>query len=472
MNNRPADRRQSNDRWSAVQELLETPMFDVDAVPYIPFKPSANGDGWLMQNPITGTECEFNESANRIVWMCDGYRTWGELVTELGRTYQVSSAQVRSLSEPLLQELTDDGLLWWRAERTRWWRLGPPASVLWNLTNRCNLACRHCVVDAGPARRAEDDELTLDECRQLIDQLAAFGVASLILSGGEPLMRADLLEIAEYAGECGLHMQLATNATLITEEVARRLAAIGNVESQVSLDGATPEVHDSFRQVAGTWDRAIQGIRHLVSAGIPVMMAAAVTKANIAQIPDLYSLAADLKVQRFRILPFVPYGRGATARTLEVSPQEMREVTAYLYRQRQDGGLPVAPMEFECTLEPPPEGSAQPDARIGCDGAVGYCTVTANGDVLPCNFFAGAEAENVRQHNFTWIWENSRFLNYFRSLTVSDIHGACQSCDWQASCRGSCVAANFAHGDVFQSNVHCWLVASAGTPEPGVEHRD
>jgi radical SAM protein with 4Fe4S-binding SPASM domain len=448
-------------------------MFNVDAVPYIPFKPSANGDGWLMQNPITGAECEFNESAHRLIQMCDGYRTWGEIITELGRAYQVSSTQVKSLSESLLRELTEDGLLWWRAQRTNWWRLGPPASVLWNLTERCNLACRHCVVDAGPTRYSEEDELTLEECRDLIDQLADFGVSSLILSGGEPLMRPDLLEIAEYAGERGLHMQVATNGALVTKEVATRLAAIGKVEAQVSLDGATPQVHDDFRQVAGTWERAIQGIRNLVAAEIPVMMAAAVTKANIDQIPNLYKLAADLRVQRFRILPFVPYGRGASARKLEVSPQEMREVTEYLYRQREGGGLDVAPMEFECTLAPPPpDGRAPSEARIGCDGAVGYVTVTADGDVLPCNFFAGAEAENLREHSFTWIWENSRFLNYFRSLTVSDIHGVCQTCDWQAECRGSCVAANFAHGDIFQSNVHCWLVASSRTAEPGVEYHD
>ena len=439
-------------------------MFDVDAIPCFPLKLTPDGDGWLIRNPITGAEHELNQTAYWLLRLCDGYCTWGEIVAELGRAYQASRAQVTALSEPLLRVLTDDGVLWWRRQRMHWWRLPPPTAVLWDLTAGCNLSCRHCVVSAGPSNPSNNGELSLDECRRLADELAAFGVRQLILSGGEPLMRGDFFEIAEHAASRGLSLQIATNATLITERAAERLAAIG-ADAQVSLDGATPEVHDDFRQVPGTWKRAVRGIRHLVAAGVPVMVAAAVTKANVDQIPALYDLAADLGAHTFRILPFVPFGRGGTARELEVSPQEMREVTVYLRQRRDEGGLPVAPMEFECTFAPPSQERADPQTRVGCDGAAAYCTITSSGEVLPCNFFAGVEAENVREHNFAWIWENSRFLNYFRSLTVSDIHGACQSCAWLPVCRGSCIAPNFAHGDIFQANCHCWLVnatAAAG----------
>jgi radical SAM protein with 4Fe4S-binding SPASM domain len=297
------------------------------------------------------------------------------------------------------------------------------------------------------------------------DELAAFGVQQLILSGGEPLMRPDLIEIAEHAARQGLSLQIATNGTLISRQIANRLAAIG-ADAQVSLDGATPEVHDAFRQVPGSWARTVQGIRHLVTAGVPVMVAAVVTKMNAGQIPALYDLAAERGAHSFRILPFVPFGRGQAVRELELSPQEMRNVTDDLLQRRDQGGLPVVSMEFECTFSSPPQERAAPQTRIGCDGAVAYCTITSNGEVLPCNYFAGAEAYNVKEHRFAWIWENSRFLNYFRSLTVSDIRGACQDCAWLPTCRGSCIAANFAHGDVFQANCHCWLVAAEAMDSP------
>lgn len=430
-------------------------MFDVDAIPCYAFKLTPDGDGWLTRNPITDTEYELNQPAYWVLRLCDGYRTWGENVAELERMYQTERAEVISFAEPLLHTLTEEGLLWWRDQRMQRWQQPPPMAVLWDLTSGCNLSCRHCVVSAGTHG---DQELSLEECCRVIDELAAFGVQQLILSGGEPLMRRDFFEIVEHAADQGLSLQIATNGTLVTEQVAERLAAIG-AEAQVSLDGATPEVHDGFRQVPGSWERTVRGIKHLVAAGVSVMAAAVVTKMNVAQIPMLYEFAAELGADTFRILPFVPCGRGQAGRELEVSPKEMRKVTDYLRVRRDQGGLPVASMEFECTFSSPPQARADPQTRIGCDGAVAYCTITSSGEVLPCNFFAGAEAWSVKEKPFAWIWENSRFLNYFRSLKVSDIQGACQDCAWLPVCRGSCIAANFAHGDVFQSNCHCWLAA-------------
>ncbi len=156
----------------------------------------------------------------------------------------------------------------------------------------------------------------------------------------------------------------------------------------------------------------------------------------------------------------MPYGRGARSRDLEVTPEQMRTLTERLRESRKLLGLNIAPMEFECCFEPPPVAEADSQTHVGCDGAIAYCTVTSSGDVLPCNYFSGVQAENVREHEFEWIWHNSRFLNYFRSLVVGDIDGACQSCGFLSSCRGSCLAANFAHGNLFQSNCHCWIATS------------
>jgi radical SAM protein with 4Fe4S-binding SPASM domain len=421
-------------------------------IPFFPFKLKAEGDSWITHNPVTLGLYELNKTCCHLVKLCDGNRSLNEIVTELSRRYQITEEEVARVSQPILEELTKDGLLWWRNQLMQKFEAPPPSAVLWNLTNACNLHCSHCVVKSGTK---SSKELTLIECLRLIDEMAAFGVQELILSGGEPLIHPHFLEITEYAAKKRLSLHVATNATLITEKLAERLAAIG-VNAQVSLDGASPETHDVFRQQPGSWQRTVIGIRKLVSAKVPVMVASVVTKINIRQIPDLYKLAKDLGAHTYRILPFVPFGRGGAHYELEVSPHEMKEVTAYLSTQSKKG-LPVAPMEFECTFSAPPLGKVDPQTRIGCDGSVAYCTISSCGDVLPCSFFEGVKAENVRDHSFSWIWRNSHFLNYFRSLRTTDIHGACRTCPWLSTCRGSCIATNFAHGDIFQSNCHCWL---------------
>jgi len=311
------------------------------------------------------------------------------------------------------------------------------------------------VVSSGPER---SEQLSLSQTKNLIDEMSDFGVQLLILSGGEPLARKDFFEILEYAMSKGFQAQLATNATLITSKKALKLSQFG-IHAQVSLDALTPAIHDKFRGKSGAWNKTVAGIKNLLNVKIPVSVAAVATKANAAEIPALYHFAADLGVNSFRVMPFVPYGRGEAARDLELEPENMRQLTVQLDQLRNKIGLPIVPMEFECTLHEPDFQQYESSKHIGCDGGIAYCTVTSSGDVLPCNYFAGVETDNIKDKSFAWIWENSRILNYFRSLATDDIHGACQSCNWLNQCRGSCIAANFSHGDIFQSNCHCWVAA-------------
>ncbi|WP_340818348.1 PqqD family peptide modification chaperone [Methanolobus sp. WCC4] len=425
-----------------------------ELVPYFPFRINKEDELWVIRNPLTGQENELNEAAFWMLKLCDGYRTLDEIINDISTAYRTDSDTAYAMSAPLLEKLTGDGVLWWRKGRLNYWKVPAPAGVLWDLTSRCNLRCKHCVVSAGEAGR---DELSLDECHRLIDQFAEFGIGQLILSGGEPMVREDFFDIAEYATEKGLLIQVATNGTLIDESAAQRLASIG-ASTQVSFDSSEPAIHDDFRQHSGSWLRTKKGIEHLKKAGVPVTLAVTVTTMNIDDVPHIYEMAKDMGVQTFRILPFVPFGRGKYADELEVSPARMGELTEFLHSKRDEDGLNIAPMEFECTFSPPPEQGIDNDTRIGCDGAISYCTVNSSGEVLPCNYFSGADAENIREHDFRWIWDNSRFLNYFRSLKATDVKGSCQECSWLPVCRGSCIAANFAHGDMFQSNCHCWLV--------------
>ena len=427
-----------------------------ELVPYFPFRIIQEENIWVIKDPLKGYENELNEAAFWLLKLCDGYRTLDEIITEISKCYNTDRNTVFDMSSHLLEKLTGEGMLWWRRERINYWKLPPPIAVLWDLTSRCNLRCKHCVVSAGDVNK---EELNYSECCKLIDEFAEFGIRQLILSGGEPMVRKDFFDIAEYATGKSISIQVATNGTLIDENAAQRLSSIGAC-AQISFDSSEPAIHDEFRQYPGSWQRTKNGIELLIKAGVPVTIAATVTTMNIDNIPLLYELANNMGVQTFRILPFVPFGRGKYAEELEVAPRKMKDLTEFLISKKEEKGVNIAPMEFECTFSSSPEQKIDTDTRIGCDGAISYCTVTSNGEVLPCNYFSGAETENVKERNFQWIWNNSRFLNYFRSLKALDINGICQQCDWLPVCRGSCLAANFAHGDIFQSNYHCWLVNS------------
>ncbi|TQD29228.1 PqqD family peptide modification chaperone [Methanolobus vulcani] len=426
------------------------------AVPYFPFRISKENDIWITEDPLSSEVQELNEAAYWLLKMCDGYRTLDEIIAQLSTSFHSDRDTVMDKSRPILDDLTGRGLLWWRNDRMNYWNVPAPAGVLWDLTSKCNLRCRHCVVSAGEEC---NDELPFEDCCRLIDEFAEFGVAQLILSGGEPMIRKDFFDIAEYAASKNIMIQVATNGTLIDETAAEKLANIG-ARAQVSLDSSVSAIHDDFRQLSGSWEKTVNGIKLLIKAGVPVTLAAAVTTMNIDNIPELYELGKELRVQTFRILPFVPSGRGTGAFDLEVKPARMRELTEFLLSKRESDGPEIAPMEFECTFRPTPEQEieANTDTRIGCDGAIGYCTVTSKGDVLPCNYFEGADVENVKDRSFRWIWDNSRFLNYFRSLKASDMKGKCSRCQWLPVCRGSCIAANFTRRNIFQANCHCWLV--------------
>jgi len=432
-------------------------MFTEVSVPYFPVGVEEADGEPRFQDILTGESCQINSAAACLLACCDGYRTFGEIVTELAAVYHEEPATIAAIARPVLEQVTRTGLLWWRERRMNWYDLPAPMAVLWDLTGRCNLSCRHCIVSSdieGP------DGLSTDESRRLVDEMAAFGVRQLILSGGEPLVRPDFLELCRYAAGKGLSLQVATNATLVTETLAEELSKLGAM-AQVSLDSRDPDVHDEFRGRPGAWLRTMDGIRYLVNAGVPVTMAATVTTMSIDAIPDLYRLAAQTGITTFRILPFVPGGRGASWDSLEVSPAAMRDLTSRLTGLRDDIGLQIAPMEFECTLQPPVETPIMDGLPIGCDGARAYCTVTSSGDVLPCNYFAGVKTENVKDKPFAEIWKTSAFLNYFRSLVVDDLDGPCKQCDHLGTCRGSCLAANFVHRSMFQSNCHCWLADEA-----------
>ena len=431
-------------------------LYGSDDVPYFPFKLFKLNGKWGITHPFKDKILEINEHSYWILRSCDGYKTWYEITYDLAKSCQLRYTELRKKAEIFIESISDEGLVWWKKRRMEWMPVPGPMAVLWDLTAQCNLRCQHCVVDSDMER---DKGLSLSECKGLIDQMHIAGVRQLILSGGEPLLRKDFFEIARYATVKGFSLQVATNATLINGAIAKDIAGL-KASAQVSLDALDPVLHDKFRNKKGCWEKTVNGIKLLKEENVPVIIACVVTNLNIHEIPELYKFTSTLGINAFRIMPFVPTGRGNGSRHLEVSPKQMKVLTHALKELEKTYKLELVKMEFECTLSDPPETVENKGTyyRIGCDGAIAYCTITAEGEVLPCNYFYGVETDNVKDKDFASIWRNSRILNYFRNLSTDDINGQCPNCEYLSECRGSCVAANFAHGDIFQPNCHCWLV--------------
>ncbi|MEM2921408.1 MAG: radical SAM protein, partial [Candidatus Bathyarchaeia archaeon] len=202
-----------------------------------------------------------------------------------------------------------------------------PFLVVWNYTNACNLRCIHCYQSAV---KPLPDELSTRERKIVIDELSEAGVVSIAFSGGEPLMEKDFLEIARYAADKKMYVSLATNGTLITEEMACRLKEAGIQYVEVSLDGANPLTHDSFRNSPNAFELTVRGVRNLVKQGIFTCIATTATRHTLPEIAKIVELSKMLGVRRFLVFNFVPTGRGKDIVDIDLSPTERENLLNFL----------------------------------------------------------------------------------------------------------------------------------------------
>ncbi len=347
--------------------------------------------------------------------------------------------------------------------------------VFWNLTRACNLACDHCYLSAHPgADRA--GELDTAAALAVVDDLASAGVPLVLLSGGEPLLRPDLFEIAARARDRGVATALSTNGTLIDAAVARRLIGAGVAYAGVSLDGATAATHDRIRGVAGAFDRAVAGIRACVDAGLRCGVRVTVTRANLDELEPLLDLAVALGVDRFCLYWLVPSGRGAAHHAdRQVGPADVGAILDRLYARADAIG--AGRMEV-LTVDAPSDAVALLD-RMAAAGAPsldearrllvlqgGACSAgrrVANidpaGNVYPCQFAQEDEFRigSVRTTPFEALWSDpeNAVLAVFREKE-GRIGGACGTCADRELCGGGCrIRAHRAGGDIYGPDPFC-----------------
>ncbi|MBI2859522.1 MAG: radical SAM protein [Chloroflexi bacterium] len=332
-----------------------------------------------------------------------------------------------------------------------------PVDVTWEVTNRCNLHCRHCFLpDAGPAWT---DELGTEEGLDLIANFAEAGVKSILFSGGEPLCRPDLDELAACARGRGMDVWLQTNGWHLDAR-AQRLKELGFQQIQVSLDGASPSSHDWFRG-KGSFERAVSGIKKCVSLGFDsVGIGATISQQNLAEVPRLIDLALELGVRAFETLSFMPAGRGKDMSGLALTMGQRQELYHDLAERQGDleSKLVVGSEEPFMYIESAKllDACASPSTRavgIGCGAGLLGCAVKPNGTVYPCVGVA-LEIGDLRRERLKDIWRNSDVLKRMRNRR--EVKGKCGRCEYKFVCSGCRGMAYALTGDPMGQDPTCW----------------
>lgn len=349
--------------------------------------------------------------------------------------------------------------------------------IFWNLTGLCNLSCIHCYNRSGPDK-SSSEELSTAEALAFIDDCAAQKVPVILLSGGEPLMRDDIWELARHASRLGIKTALSSNGTLITREVAKKIHDAGIGYVGISLDGASAETHDRFRGADGAFERATQAFQNCKEEDVRCGVRMTVTKDNIAELEDLIKLSLRLSASRFCVYWLVPSGRGSDSyQDLQLDEQQVRDVLMILHRYAEETDPSV--MEF-LTVDGPQDaimlletmekrGSQDLDeARTlissmkgGCSAGIRVANVSPEGDVYPCQFAQTPEflVGSIREKTFGELWNDpeNRVLTLFRDKRERLI-GRCTSCQYLDLCGGGCrIRAYHETGEFGNDDPFCFV---------------
>ncbi|MBE0477592.1 radical SAM protein [Candidatus Aerophobetes bacterium] len=324
-----------------------------------------------------------------------------------------------------------------------------PPVVVWNFTNACNLKCRHCYQDAG---KKLQQELPLTKRLDIVDQLAREDVFSIAYSGGEPLMDKEIWKAIERGSKYNLYQSIATNGTLITPDVVKKMVDVGLNYVEISLDSTKPEVYDNFRGVPGLWKRAVEGIENVVAEQkLKVGIASTVTKYNFDELEELIQFSKNIGADKFYAFNFIPIGRGKNIVDADLTPEQREKMLNILYEHYKKEHfvcMTTAPQYARVCMMRSSSGevptSHYTDARGkkarvlaefigGCGVGRAYCSIQPDGIVTPCVFMP-IPVGDLKLKSFAEIWNTSPILKELR--VREDLEGHCGVCDYRAACGG------------------------------------
>ncbi len=381
-----------------------------------------------------------------------------------------------------------------------------PRLIFWEVTKGCNLRCIHCRATATELMSPAD--LPTKQALNIISQIADFGSPILVLSGGEPLYRQDIFQLAEYATSRGLRTALATNGTLVTKDIAEKVKKAGIKRVSISLDGSDAITHDTFRGIPGAFEAAVYGMRNLQELGVSVQINTTIARHNAHQLPDVLDLARRLGADALHTFLLVPVGCGVDiAAEQMVAPEEYERMLNWFYDQSLTGDIelkatcaphyfrvlrqrraadriagretapPVAshphqigptdmtmPGSTGISLKPnggsPVGHSGHPGGHPGdmnamtkgCLAGTGVCFISHEGEVFPCGYLP-AIAGDLRKQSFAEIWNDSAVFGQLRD--DDNLKGKCGCCEFRHVCMGCRARAYAATGDFLAEEPFC-----------------
>ncbi len=400
-----------------------------------------------------------------------------------------------------------------------------PRLIFWEVTKGCNLRCIHC--RASATELSSPTDLSTHTAIGIIDQIATSANPILVLSGGEPLYRSDIFQLATYAKDRGLRVALATNGTMVTKEVARMIVDSGVKRVSISLDGADAATHDAFRGIPGAFDAAVQGLRNLKALGMSVQINMTIARHNAKQLPQVLELAKSLGADALHTFLLVPVGCGVDiAAEQMVAPEEYEKMLNWFYDQSLTGGIELkatcAPHYFrvvrqrraaegrsaaaakmaaavaenkydpsaigptdmmmpggtgimlrpQATGHPAGNHTGHPSGHPndmnamtkGCLAGTGVCFISHEGEVFPCGYLP-VIAGDLRKQNFADIWQNAEVFNALRD--TNNLKGKCGCCEFRNVCMGCRARAFAATGSYLDEEPFCVYQPKTGK----VEHK-
>jgi radical SAM protein with 4Fe4S-binding SPASM domain len=380
-----------------------------------------------------------------------------------------------------------------------------PRLIFWEVTKGCNLRCIHCRATATELTSPLD--LPTTKALNLLEQVSQYALPILVLSGGEPLFRADIFQLARYATERGLRVALATNGTLVTKEIARQIVDSGVRRVSISLDGANAATHDAFRGIPGAFEAALRGFQNLKELGMSLQINTTIARHNARELPAVLELARSIGADALHTFLLVPVGCGVDiAAEQMVPPDEYEQILNWFYDRSQEGGIELkatcAPHYFRVVRQrraaerraataaaesAPPDAAKQDSSAIGptemtmpgstgmalhppaagavkghpggmnamtkgCLAGTGVCFISHQGEVYPCGYLP-VLAGDLRRQSFAEIWENAAVFEALRD--TNNLKGKCGYCEFRNICMGCRARAYAATGDYLEEEPFC-----------------
>ena len=345
--------------------------------------------------------------------------------------------------------------------------------VVWNMTKRCNLKCVHCYAQAVDPEGS--DQISTAQAKTMIDDLAAYGAPVMLFSGGEPLVRKDLVELAQYATGKGMRAVISTNGTLITKDKARELKSVGLSYVGISLDGGEA-VHDRFRGVTGSFKKALQGVENCQAEGLKVGLRFTINKRNAPEIPEIFRIIKAMDIPRVCFYHLVYAGRGSELIKEDLDHAETRAVVDLIMDETRamfDAGKPKevltvdnhadGPYVYFRLLKEDPKRAAEVMELLqmneGNSTGRGIGCISWDGQVHADQFWRNHTFGNVLERPFSQIWDDPN-IELLHKLKDKKPHvkGRCATCRFLNICGGNFRArAEAFYGDIWAQDPACYL---------------